>query len=338
MKNRIRNAFTLVELLVVIAIIGVLIALLLPAVQAAREAANRMDCTNRMKQISLACHNYHDVQGAFPAGAMYPVNTDTNERICWGISLLPYMEQQALFEQWTQANTDAKKQAVGATVVSAYICPSDDIPMKTVAERGTPWAHGKKLAVASYRGIAGKTNHPYHEGTPADERGNWTQTLYAPKLKMSWKGLFHYVAPAGTTMTNIRKLDNETMAAVLDGTSNTFAFSESHYPANAEASDLAGFKPVTFWAFSYGHYNLAQAMMDSSVVRHIESIQWKGYCGGSPTTYKIGHCMYAFGSYHPSGGNFALADGSVRFVSDTFNYELFADFCTIAGGETATFP
>ncbi|MDO5553838.1 MAG: DUF1559 domain-containing protein [Planctomycetia bacterium] len=332
-------AFTLVELLVVIAIIGILIALLLPAVQAAREAARRMDCSNKIKQLALACHNYHDVQQAFPAGVRYPKDNYENESICWGISLLPYIEQQSLYEQWTQADTNAKKQAVGATPLSAFLCPSDVITEPLVQERGSLWASGTKLAVASYRGIAGKTNHPYMDGSPASERGNWTQSPYASKLKLVWRGIFHYVTPEGkVSATTARELNHEKMSTIKDGTSNTLAFSESHYPAKAEAADLAGFKPVTFWAFSYGHYNLAQAMTDSSVVRHIESIQWKGYCGGSPSTYKIGHCMYAFGSYHPGGGNFALADGSVRFLSDTFNYVVFADMTTIGGSETVSAP
>src|SRR5688500_12419399 len=90
-----RKGFTLVELLVVIAIIGILIALLLPAVQAAREAARRYQCTNNLKQIGLAMHNYHDINGKFP-----PSRIARGDYITWAVLILPYMEQQAMYELW----------------------------------------------------------------------------------------------------------------------------------------------------------------------------------------------------------------------------------------------
>src|SRR6476620_658264 len=106
-SSSLRRAFTLVELLVVIAIIGVLVALLLPAVQQAREAARRMSCNNNLKQIAIALHNHHDVKGSFPPGGM---NTGHNGTPCyttWSIEILPFMEQQALYQQYdqTQLNT-----------------------------------------------------------------------------------------------------------------------------------------------------------------------------------------------------------------------------------------
>src|SRR6187431_1839409 len=93
-----RRAFTLVELLVVIAIIGVLVALLLPAVQAAREAARRMQCTNNLKQLGLAVHNYHDTNNVFPP-QMMNINTSNDRRWGWGAVTLPYIEQGALYQQ-----------------------------------------------------------------------------------------------------------------------------------------------------------------------------------------------------------------------------------------------
>src|SRR5262245_52263708 len=123
-----RRAFTLVELLVVIAIIGVLVALLLPAVQQAREAARRMTCTNNLKQIAIALHNHHDVKLSFPPGGM---NTGHNGTPCyttWTIEILPFMEQTSLYQQYRQdlLNTDSiNRTLVGQQRMVPYECPSD---------------------------------------------------------------------------------------------------------------------------------------------------------------------------------------------------------------------
>ena len=138
-RSRRRSAFTLVELLVVIAIIGILVALLLPAVQAAREAARRMQCTNRMKQLSLAQHNYHDVYKAFApmrTGTYRPDvdNWNWNDRVGGFVSLLPFYEQQAIFDRtdfqhngppawWSNANHVNRQ--ISRTTIPAYRCPSD---------------------------------------------------------------------------------------------------------------------------------------------------------------------------------------------------------------------
>src|SRR5437660_9676642 len=98
-----RRGFTLVELLVVIAIIGVLVALLRPAVQQAREAARRMQCTNNLKQIGIALHNHHDVKLTFPPGALNTGHNGTPVYTTWTIEILPFMEQQALYQQYDQS-------------------------------------------------------------------------------------------------------------------------------------------------------------------------------------------------------------------------------------------
>jgi len=120
-----RTAFTLVELLVVIAIIGILVALLLPAVQAAREAARRTQCTNNLKQMGLAVHNYHDSQLSLPTGGDNgPLNccapdNDRIDRFSWTFHILPYMEQEPIYSLWPNNIPQLQK-----TILSVYICPT----------------------------------------------------------------------------------------------------------------------------------------------------------------------------------------------------------------------
>ncbi len=131
--NKNTNGFTLVELLVVIAIIGILIGLLLPAVQMAREAARRMECTNRVKQLALACQNYHEaVKKAYPAGAFVARSGDDEfKRVSGFVPLCPYLEQSALYDQIASDsynggfNSDAPSESYLTTPLSVFLCPSD---------------------------------------------------------------------------------------------------------------------------------------------------------------------------------------------------------------------
>ena len=118
-RSRTRTAFTLIELLVVIAIIGVLVALLLPAVQQSREAARRIECTNHLKQISLGIHNFEDAQQTLPSSRLGP------QHATWFVQILPYIEQDNLYNAWNLANTYYMQQTTTRTTqVATFYCPS----------------------------------------------------------------------------------------------------------------------------------------------------------------------------------------------------------------------
>ena len=154
--NRPPRGFTLIELLVVVAIIGVLVALLLPAVQAAREAARRVGCVNNLKQIGLAAHGYHDTHAAFPAGgwiALYGQPSTKNMNMGWSASILPWVEQSGLFAALNLSLVygDPANSSIGHTSLTVYLCPSE--PRKSLYNR----APGDKFdyADADYGGMYG---------------------------------------------------------------------------------------------------------------------------------------------------------------------------------------
>ena len=127
LNRRLRRGFTLVELLVVIAIIGILVALLLPAVQSAREAARRTQCVNNLKQLGLAAHNFHDTQGALPPNRLANNSADLTKWnwVTWGVILLPYIEQQNYYDQWdVTIPYENHAEAVTKRAVATYYCPS----------------------------------------------------------------------------------------------------------------------------------------------------------------------------------------------------------------------
>ena len=201
-----RWGFTLIELLVVIAIIAVLIGLLLPAVQAAREAARRSQCVNNLKQLGLAVHNYHDTNNVIPADAPFlgPAWSPTccarpgwTWTTSWAVCLLPNLEQQALFNanNFKQNGTDAANNTVGFNQIATYICPSDNIKQRPSA----PWASN------SYHG-----NH----GGPG-VISNWSGTIVQNRTSnpASWGWEDSQQAYFG-------------FEGVSDGTSNTAPFSE----------------------------------------------------------------------------------------------------------------
>ena len=179
MQRKTRSAFTLVELLVVIAIIGVLVALLLPAVQAAREAARRMQCTNNLKQMGLALQNYHSAHQQFPPGALIEgACCSEPSKTGWSLEILPFMENQSLYSLYkpglTIGHIDHKE--LREAVAPGYACPSDLPQELLIPDSGqeAKWGLKREFRTGSYRANTGRTKN---QGSSGTAQGNETWYL-----------------------------------------------------------------------------------------------------------------------------------------------------------------
>jgi len=244
-----RAGFTLVELLVVIAIIGVLVALLLPAVQTAREASRRMKCTNQLRQIAIACHNVHDTTGYMPSWHKLTVNGTTYVYyLCWAIQILPYIEQDALFKQYddTVPNIHPNNKFVREQFVPHYVCPSELKPKQIMnpASQAPDGGTGNiAYMMSTYRGSAGvsATGFDQWAGYPSEVIVNMQQGA-------GLRGMLHTDWVGGVSP--------ERFANITDGTSNTLLAGER----STRTTPNRG----TFWADSFNLYNLSGAYNQSA--------------------------------------------------------------------------
>ncbi len=308
-----KTGFTLVELLVVIAIIGILIALLLPAVQAAREAARRSQCSNNMKQLGLATHNYHDTYKVFPPGVLAArlnagMSTHPNN-MSWMPLLLPFMEQAPLYDQLkpyiVSRSASSFPSDLMNTVIPALCCPSDPNMGKVTTVHGTADPPPDKND-----GFCG--NYLLCNGSQQVTEGTGGNSF-------DMNGMFYY-------------LSKTRMASVTDGTSNTVMAGEvCVVPETSTAHrDWRGrYYRADHLSSIFSTY-LPPNTTSADLCRTCEATEplWAP-CTQSTATQAI----YAR-SRHPGGAQIGLADGSVRFVSETVDTAVWRAAGTREEGES----
>ena len=334
MTNRERNGFTLVELLVVIAIIGILIALLLPAVQAAREAARRIQCANNLKQIALAAHNYHSSTGKFPPGAA---------SCCWGtwlMALLQNLEDLENFDAYVWgvcSRTSLGDQSrygsntnrpVTTQRFACYTCPSD---------QPSAYFDGLGGKVTCHNYVANYGNTGFIVGPLGDTAAGPVQNMFG----IEFKGAPFTISGWQTDEPNsadYHPVLQYSIRDITDGTSNTLMFSESvQGQPGQKGNDLRGF---SWWGYASGFETYL--IPNSS---QPDVMQSDGYCdesgAGNPpcTSHSTSRPMtMAARSRHPGGVNASMCDGSTRWASNDVDPHVWMIMGSSQDGEPFEMP
>ena len=330
-------AFTLVELLVVIAIIGILIALLLPAVQAAREAARRMSCTNNLKQLGLGMHTYHDACKSFPYACVFPVLDGGNNPILnfdthsWVSRILPYIEQSALFSGLnlnyrvgTQEGGTGHYEFRFATLGNLK-CPSDD---PVLAENGSrDWGIQRDNYVVNMGntdigGNQGGVSTVITDATYLNLRAPFTVGRFPDTSRMDLSGYQHYISSMGGTP---------------DGTSNTMLFSEVLVPKDPGYWGYVGLPRYAggggFTAYYRPNGNVDHLARRCFLADDVKEGVICQQSWGDEHRF-VPYAIITARSVHTGGVNVCLMDGSVQFVSETINIDNWRAASTSAGGES----
>ncbi|MCA9271018.1 MAG: DUF1559 domain-containing protein [Planctomycetales bacterium] len=295
--------------MVVIAIIGILVALLLPAVQAAREAARRMQCSNNLKQIGLALHTYHEANNTLPYGA----NFGSAVGGTWATMILPQLEQQNVYDQFdlTKKIWDPVNEAATKAVIPVYICPSDG--KASDALLGGRIQAGSQNAAKSM-GLW----YPTSMGPTRDGTSPSVSCVYCgetPQVGSFCCANTSDYGPDGVGVMDRYSQQPVDFSMIRDGLSNTFMAGET-LP-----------RQCTFNGAHNHNFPIAGTTIPLNTFESTDEAtnsKWWSGCG--------------FKSAHPGGATFLLCDGSVHFLPDSIDYRLYNELGTRAGGEVVTLP
>jgi prepilin-type N-terminal cleavage/methylation domain-containing protein/prepilin-type processing-associated H-X9-DG protein len=321
--HRDRSGFSLVELLVVIAIIGTLVALLLPAVQAARGAARRLQCANNLRQLALAAHTFHNAQRSFPPGLRqfeFP-SPPTYRGTSLFVFLMPYLEYAALVAGWDYqqplGNTEGGPAARAAAVVGGLLCPDDLLAQNPLAKGDLYYG------MTSYGGNGGTRS-------------------YMPDVA-TVDGIFHTTGPASLPRPDQQPVR---LDMVRDGASTTLLLGErNHQDPNFETFAQAGWADslasVGSWSAIGGKRRIVDVTMSGHApLNYRLPFGYADRAAASPAANSRQDFAYyeqlrfcAWGSRHPGGANFAMADGAVRFFSDELPLAILKALSTRGGKE-----
>jgi len=334
-----RRGFTLIELLVVIAIIAVLIALLLPAVQSAREAARRMQCTNNLKQINLALHNYVDTVGSYPYAGGFGTS---GKGWGWLPMVLNQLEQGALYNaiNFSDSCDCMAMSTIRRVVINSFFCPSDPNAGRLYNDRSTP-------SVACLGGPSTRDNDPYQNGMLNNYTGSYgdgyNNSPNSP-YDTAGAGLRYGCGGCSTGGPNVW---DPTPSSDCGSPTGPYGSGSNHrgmfdYRSTSPAVTIASITDGLSNTFSLGE--VASVTRSRSSVWYTSTGATNGTC--LPMNWTLQRCMrdptYAnanswtgrgFSSFHSGGSNFGMADGSVRFVKQSVDQRTYNALGSRRGGE-----